>query len=82
MKVGLIMKTLIRKVNTNMVKAERFARAILSDKRGESSIGIVVSILVSIVLGGLLLAGLYTIFGQQILPMIGDKIKSMFNYAG
>lgn len=42
----------------------------------------VVSILISIVLGALILAGLYALFGDIILPLIQERILEIFDYAG
>ena len=39
-------------------------------------------ILIAVVLGALLLAGLYTLFGDVVMPTLTNKIKGMFNYAG
>lgn len=41
-----------------------------------------VKILIAVVLGALLLAGLYALFGEVVMPTLTDKIKEMFNYAG
>ena len=41
-----------------------------------------IKILIAVVLGGLLLAGLYSLFGDTVLPTLVDRIKEMFNYAG
>ena len=35
-----------------------------------------------VVLGGLLLAGLYALFGDVVMPTLKTKIQEMFNYAG
>jgi len=35
-----------------------------------------------VVLGALLLAGLYALFGETVLPTLVQRIKEMFNYAG
>ena len=53
----------------------------LSEKRGEGYIDTGVKILMAVVLGALLLAGLYTLFGDNILPTLTQKIKDLFNYA-
>jgi hypothetical protein len=39
-------------------------------------------ILIAVVLGALLLAGLYALFGDVVMPTLTSKIKGMFNYAG
>ena len=35
-----------------------------------------------ILLGALLLAGLYALFGDVVMPTLNQRIKDMFNYAG
>ena len=34
------------------------------------------------VLGALLLAGLYALFGDVVMPTLNQRIKAMFHYAG
>jgi len=41
-----------------------------------------IKILILVVLGGLLLAGLYTLFGDVVMPTLKSKIQEMFNYRG
>jgi len=41
-----------------------------------------VKILIAIVLGGLLLAGLYALFGDVVMRTLKTKIQEMFNYKG
>ena len=36
----------------------------------------------TIALGALLLAGLYALFGDVVMPTLNQRIKDMFNYAG
>lgn len=50
-----------------MVKAMVKGRAILSRNSGEGMVDSAVKILISIVIGALLLAGLYALFGDVIL---------------
>jgi len=66
------------KVNAAYLRGRR----ILSDTRGEGYIDTAVKILICVVLGALLLAGLYTLFGETVLPTLTQRIKEMFNYAG
>lgn len=58
------------------------SRMILLDKRGEGTVSQAILILISVVLGALLLAGLYTLFEDIILPTLAEKIKEMFDYNG
>jgi hypothetical protein len=39
-------------------------------------------ILISVVIGALLLAGLYALFGDIILPTLEERIQDMFDFAG
>lgn len=71
----------------NTIKAKGSAlyfktTAILNDKRGEGYVDTVIKILLAVVLGSLLLAGLYTLFGETVLPTLTRRITEMFNYAG
>lgn len=36
----------------------------------------------AVVIGGLVLAGLYAVFGETVLPTLKERIQEMFNYAG
>lgn len=58
------------------------AKEKLFDTSGESYVDTAVKILIAIVIGALLLAGLYTLFGDVVMPTLTKKIKAMFNYAG
>lgn len=39
-------------------------------------------ILMAVVIGALVLAGLYLLFDKTVLPTLTQRIKDMFNYAG
>ena len=43
---------------------------------------VAITVLISIVLGALILAGLYLIVDSTVLPTITQRIKDMFDYAG
>ena len=58
------------------------AKAVLADNSAEGYIDTAVKILVAVVLGALLLAGLYALLGETVLPLLTQRIKEMFNYAG
>ena len=49
---------------------------------GEGYVDTGVKIIISVVIGGLLLAGLYALFNSPILPTLGTKISEMFSYTG
>ena len=54
----------------------------LMDKSGEGYVDTGVKILIAVVLGGLLLAGLYALFNTTIMPTLTQRITEMFNYTG
>ena len=55
---------------------------LLKDKRGENYVDTAVKILIAVVIGALLLAGLYALFGDVVMPTLTRRIQEMFNYAG
>ena len=57
-------------------------RMALSNQRGDFYISDAVKIIIAVVLGALLLAGLYALFGDVVMPTLNQRIKDMFNYAG
>ncbi|WP_028306881.1 DUF6133 family protein [Desulfitibacter alkalitolerans] len=71
----------------NSIKGKSFemavrTRRILMDKRGEGFVDTAIKILIAVVIGALLLAGLYALFGEMIMPELRDRIQDMFNYGG
>jgi hypothetical protein len=58
------------------------AKVTLANKKAEGFIDSGVKILIAVVIGALLLAGLYLLFSGTILPTLTEKISDLFNYAG
>jgi hypothetical protein len=58
------------------------AKVTLANKKAEGFIDSGVKILIAVVIGALLLAGLYLLFSDTILPTLTEKISDLFNYAG
>ena len=61
--------------------AERTKEA-LANREGQGTLDVAITVLISIVLGALILAGLYLIVDSTVLPTITQHIKDMFDYAG
>lgn len=59
----------------------RISAAVLNQK-GEGFVDSGIKILIAVVIGALLLSGLYALFGQTILPTLTQKVKDLFNYKG
>jgi uncharacterized membrane protein len=79
------MNSMKNKVQSMSVKAmckAAQAKAVLADGSAEGYIDTAVKILIAVVLGALLLAGLYALLGETVLPTLTQRIKEMFNYAG
>ena len=58
------------------------ARPALANSRGEGYVDTAVKILMAVVIGALVLAGLYALFGDTVMPTLTKRIKEMFDYAG
>lgn len=58
------------------------SRSILSDNSAEGYVDTAVKILMAVVIGALVLAGLYALFADTVMPTLTQRIKDMFNYAG
>ena len=56
-------------------------RALISHS-GEGYVDTAIKILIAVVLGALILAGLYALFGNTVLPTLVQRITDMFNYSG
>ena len=48
----------------------------------ENYVDTAVKILIAVVIGALLLAGLYALFGDVVMPTLTRRIQEMFIYAG
>ena len=62
----------------------RFAmsRMVLANARGENYVDSGVKILIAVVIGALLLAGLYSLFGDTIMPTVTQRVQDMFDFKG
>lgn len=76
------MKEKMSSIKKKTMKLYTRTSGILADNRGEGYIDTAIVILISVVLGALLLAGLYALFGDVVLPELTKRIQEMFNYAG
>jgi hypothetical protein len=76
------MKKLINSIKGKSFEMAVRTRRILMDKRGEGFVDTAIKILIAVVIGALLLAGLYALFGEMIMPELRDRIQDMFNYGG
>ncbi|WP_343349217.1 DUF6133 family protein [Terrisporobacter petrolearius] len=54
----------------------------LKSNKGETYIDTGVKTLIAVVIGALLLGGLYLLFNSTILPTLTNRVTEMFNYKG
>ena len=54
----------------------------VSNIKAEGYVDSGVKILIAVVIGALLLAGLYALFNGTIMPTVTQKIQGLFNYKG
>ena len=76
------MKKLINSIKNKFNSAIISARTAIESTSGEGYIDTGVKIIIGIVIGGVILAGLYLLFNSTIMPTLSSKIQGMFNYAG
>lgn len=72
---------MINIINKSKVMYKQLGRK-LKDKSGENYVDTGVKILIAVVIGALLLGGLYGLFNTTIMPTITQRITEMFNYSG
>ena len=76
------MKRTNRKTNDCIINKFIAIKSATSNNRGEGYIDTAIKILISVVLGALLLAGLYMLFGDVVMPTLNERITDLCNYAG
>ena len=76
------MKKILKKIENKgqfvMIKIQN----VMQDRAGENYVDVGVKILIAVVIGALLLAGLYALFGDVVMPTLEQRITEMFNYSG
>ena len=81
-KMSNTVKAMTCKAHCAMTRARTRLSAPLCNTRGEGYIDTAIKILFAVVLGALLLAGLYTLFGDTVLPTVTERVEEMFDYNG
>ena len=76
------MKNLINSIRNKFNKTVVSAKTAIESTSGEGYIDTGVKIIIGVVIGGVILAGLYLLFNGTIIPTLSTKIGEMFNYAG
>ena len=76
------MKKLINSIKNKFNSAVVSAKTAIESTSGEGYIDTGVKIIIGVVIGGVILAGLYALFNTTIIPTLTTKINQMFSYAG
>ena len=73
-----IINSITNKINSIAVRTQ----TAIANTRGEGYVDSGVKILIAVVIGALLLSGLYALFNTTIMPTVTSKITELFNFAG
>ncbi len=76
------MKNFIAKIQSKANSIFFSAKERLTNKKAEGYVDTAVKIIISVVIGTLLLGGLYTLFNTTVIPNLSSKITSIFSYNG
>ena len=77
-----IISKIARKANETITTVAEKTENVMNNSRGDGYTSDALRILISVVIGALLLAGLYALFNSTIMPTVTAKVKELFNYAG
>ena len=76
------MKKFIAKIREKFNSVAARTVVAVSNVKAEGYVDSGVKILIAVVVGALLLAGLYALFNTTIMPTVTEKITNLFNYKG
>ena len=74
------MREIVRKIKDKAVSVYTDAKTMMISKRAEGYVDTGVKILIAVVLGALLLAGLYALFNETILPTVEQRVQDLFAF--
>lgn len=84
-KINSVKAAICRKISTVKKAVFRLAirsNTVLAATRGENFVDSGIKILIAVVIGALLLGGLYALFGDTIMPTVTKKVQEMFAFKG
>ena len=70
------------KISAMATRAKTAVTSAVTSTAGEGYVDSGVKILIAVVIGALLLGGLYALFNTTIMPTVTSKITELFNFAG
>ena len=76
------MKKFFEKIQNKMNGLAIRAKTTIENVKAEGYVDTGVKIIIAVVVGAVILAGLYALFNTVIIPRLNTEIQGMFNYAG
>lgn len=76
------MRKFIKNLKNKATGAYISAKNAIVAKRGKGYIDTALKIIISVVIGGVILAALYTLFNSTVMPTLTEKINGFFSYSG
>lgn len=76
------MKKFFDKIKNKANSIAVSAKTTLANAKAEGYIDTGVKIIIGVVVGAVILGGLYALFNTVIIPRLNTEIQGMFNYAG
>lgn len=77
-KIRKTAENVVEKINAAVITA----KVVIENPVAEGYVDSGVKILIAVVLGALLLAGLYALFNNTIMPTVTQRVQGLFNYNG
>ncbi len=71
----------MKRLKKYAVKLKNGLDKAIKNNKGQGALDTAIVVLISIVLGALILAGLYALLDDTVLPTLTQKIQEMFNYS-
>lgn len=73
---------MFKKIRNKVNSIAVMAQTAIANKKAEGYVDSGVKILIAVVIGALLLGGLYTLFNSTIMPTMTTRITGLFSYSG
>ena len=76
------MKKLFNTIKNKLNRTAISTKLAIENRKAEGYIDTGVKIIIGVVIGGLILAGLYALFNTVVIPNMTSKVTDMFSYTG
>ena len=76
------MRKFLNNLKNKFNNAVAAVNTVIASRKAEGYVDTGVKILIAVVIGALLLAGLYALFNSTIMPTVTQKVQGLFNYSG